>query len=87
MITHYTIRREQGYRMGDHFDYWEQTFLTDMTDAQAVSAVDDGDITRGDIERLDPELQTLDGLADDGTITLFRAADDAQIYSDAEPSQ
>ena len=86
MITHYTIRREQGYRMGDHFDYWEQTFLTDMTDAQAIAAANTGNVCEEDVEELDPETYDLSDLPDNGTITVFRASDDAKIYSDSKYS-
>ncbi len=80
--THYTVRHIQGEDLSGRFDYWEQTFLSDMTDAQAIAAANTGNICEEDVEELDPETYDLSDLPDNGTITVFRASDDVKIYSD-----
>ena len=78
-ITHHTLRFEDRFWEGE--SYWEETYLYDLTDSQAIEVVrDGGNIAPGDLQRLDPAVYNLEGYRPDGTIYLFRSGEDRHFW-------
>ena len=78
-VTHYTLRFEDRSWEGE--SYWEETYLYDLTDSEAIEIVRNRrNIAPGDLQRLDPDVYDLKKYRRDGTIYLFCAGSDDQIY-------
>jgi len=79
MITHYTIRYVPSsfscHENATRDAYWEQSYLYDLTDEEAILAIHSDDYT-SDVEPLDPISHDLHELSQEG-VHLFRSDDSA----------
>jgi len=78
-MTHSTLRFED--RSWEGTSYWEETYLYDLTDAQAIEIVSEGgNIAPGDLQHLNPDVYDLEDYRPDGTIYLFRSGEDHHFW-------